>query len=538
MQKNYFRLGASVIAAFLLLFSLTSCHDEEVENISELSYRHAYEDNFVKHFGEVNPNQTWDFSSYAKRYNLNGALTRATMEDTYKSIASDDGYYYIPSEITTYIANNFDERDDNSGKVQSFVLKADEACTFEVAYAFQGRSEPDFDLYCVVWDPAKNDGHGAAYRYQIFSKGEVEVSNNSTSWNVLGTTWVNNDAPSTKDYSYARSIPHQIDAPANSFIYFFVKITQTSTRNQSSTNNQFAWLGDELSSLDDPKTFGLVEIETPANIKAIDPNYEAYLLALDDFCLTCQENGYITDTQLKVRDFNDVLFLIAGNVPEPSTVYEKEIETIISKRYMIEDLYAYDYDFNDIVVDASQSTKTPYEYIHPTPSNPTGSFNILSDQTTVTQTATMAHLCGTLPFQITVGDNSFEKVTDPTDQTQTLKQLNGETTANTLTPAGSPGGNWDPDYKIDITGWDPKTNNITAAIMADKYSYTGSSLWPGEWTGVWTSEFPAPGDVPYIIAVDTDVEWMGEKISIPADWIGGDMSSYGDNNNSSPESGN
>ena len=530
-MKHLFTRSATVaLAAVFLVGAFSSCHDEEVENISELAYRHNYESNFVKLYGDVNPNQTWDLSSYAKRYNLNGGLTRATMEDTYKSIASEDSYYHIPSELTTYITQKFPERQNNADKVKAFVLKADKACTFEVAYAYQGRSEPGYDLYCAIWDTDKK----VMNRYQIFSKGDVEVSNDSSTWNTLGTTWRNNDAPSTQDYSYARSKPYRIDAPANSFIYFFVEMTVRSTQNPNSTSNQFCWIGDELASIDDPMTFGLVEIETPANIKAIDPNYEAYLLALDDFCLTCQDKGYVTDQQLKVQDFNDVQFLIAGNVPEPSTVFDDVIETIIAKRYMIEDLYAYDYDFNDIVVDATQTTRTPYTYTHPTPTNPTGSFNILSDQTTQTQKAKMTYLCGTLPFQVKIGTDYFGQVTDPTDATLARTQLaRGENEfGGKVTEAGSTTG-IEVGYEKTITSWDPSTNNISAYIWTKGTSPTLPSsagpssshegLWPGEWTGVWTSEFPKAGDVPYIIAVDQDVDWMGEKEPIPADWIGGDM---------------
>lgn len=523
MTKNLLSFGGITVAAFLLIFSFSSCHDEEVENVSELAYRHAYEDNFVKQYGEINPNQTWDFSSYAKRYNLNGALTRATMDDSYKSIASD-GYYHIPSEITDYITTNFVERVDNASKTQAFTLMADKACKFEVAYVYQGRSEPDFDLYYAIYNLTDH----SLTKTKLFSKGDVYVSNNDTDYNLLGTTWVNGDAPSTMDYDYAKTETELIEVPANSFVYFYIKITDTSTRsNGIQDNRQFGWIGDELASIDNPHTIGLVPIDTPANIKEIDSSYEAYLLAIDDFCVTCQKAGIVTDSGQDFQDFNDVMFLIAGNVPEPSTVEPGVIKTIIAKRYMIEDLYAYDYDFNDIVVDATQITTTPYTFVHPTTSNPNGQFVIDSEKIEVKQSAMMKHLCGTLPFQITVGGTSFNKVTDPTDQTQTLKQLDGETTANTLTPAGSAGGNWEPDYGIDITDWDPETNNITAAIMANKFNYSQSVLWNDGWTDVWTSEFPKAGGVPYIIAVDTNVEWMGEKNSIflaHPDWTGGDMS--------------
>lgn len=550
MTKNLLSLGGSAFAAFLFIFSFSSCHDEEVENVSELAYRHAYEDNFVKQYGEINPNQTWDFSSYAKRYKLNGALTRATMEDTYKSIATvvtDEGnYYQVPSEITSYINTNFGtERENHAGLTQAFTLMADKACSFEVAYVYQGKSEPNYDLYYAIYNL---NTHVLTKTY-LFSKGDVYVSNNNTSYSKLGTTWDNNDAPSTSGYSYVRTETEKIDVPANSFVYFYIKITDASTQqsgtqgNPGSNTRQFAWVGDELASIDTPHTIGLVPISTPANIKAVDPSYEAYLLAIDDFCLTCQSKGTITDSQLKVQDFNDVMFLIAGNVPEPSTVEPGVIKTTISKRYMIEDLYAYDYDFNDIVVDATQLTTMHYLFYHPSTTNPNGRFEIQSDETTVEQSATMKHLCGTLPFQITLGNYTFGMVTDPTNEDQTIAQLNGTATTSTTTPAGTKVNGWEPDFTVEDQqnqpiGWVPSENNISASIITEKGTNTKDGLWPGEWTGAWTSQFPAAGDVPYIIAVDQTVNWMDEEVSIPKEWIGGDMSSTDTTNSSSSGSGN
>ena len=539
MKKNLLSLGGSAFATFLLIFSFSSCHDEEVDNTSELAYRHAYEDNFVKQYGEINPNQTWDFSSYAKRYKLNGALTRATMEDEYKSIADDEGYYNVPSNITTFITNNFPERGNNASKTKAFVLNADQDCDFEVAFVYQGRSEPNYTLYYVIFDTQTN----TSSRHVLFSKGSIEVSSNGNSYSQLGTSWVNGDGPWTNPstYPYVRSKPIQIHAKKNSFIYFFIEITDPSTSDGSSVtqSHQFGWAGDELASIDTPHTIGLVEIETPANIKEIDPNYEAYLLAVDDFCLTCKAAGIVTDNSLSVQDFNDCMFLIAGNVPTPSTVDVGEIKTIIEKRYMVEDLYGYDYDFNDIVVDATQTTATPFTFVHPTLEDPDGEFIVNYNGATKTQSATLAHQCGTLPYKIQIGSATFGQVTDPTNKSQSETQLASDTdlggNVTTTIPDGYNGNEPNITKTIIEKDWIPSENNITAYIWTKgtsptaSYSYYNENgIWDDGWTGVWTSEFPKKGGVPYIIAVDPNVDWMGEKESIfeaHPDWNGGDMTS-------------
>lgn len=547
MKRNLLSLGGSAFAAFLFIFSFSSCHDEEVENVSELAYRHAYEDNFVKQYGEISPNQTWDFSSYAKRYKLNGALTRATMDDEYKSIGSRDpeGYYYVSDDITSY-AKTFGEREDHKDIVHNFVLSADKACTFEVAYAYQGRSEPDFDLYYVIYQIDT----GVSTRYPLFSKGEVYVNDDASYdensvWNKLGTSWVNNDAPSTADHINVRSMPIKISVPEHSFVYFLIKITDTSTRSSGiQDDSRFGWVGDELSSIDDPYySVGLVDIDTPANIKAIDPSYEAYLLAIDDYCMSCYHSGAIHDN-MGVQDFNDVMFLIAGNVPTPGDPDNKVLKTTIAKRYMIEDLYGYDYDFNDIVVDASQTTSVPYTYVHPDSdegSSAEGEFVVDYNNVTYSQSVTFKWQCGTLPYQIKVGNKTFGQVTDPTEVSGTSSedQLARPATdlGGTTTPSGTTVSGLDPQYNFSANdkttiGWDPNENNITAFIWTRgtattaSYSYNNDGIWDNGWTGVWTSEFPEKGGVPYIIAVDPNVDWMGEEESIfkaHPDWTGGDM---------------
>ncbi len=149
--------------------------------------------------------------------------------------------------------------------------------------------------------------------------------------------------------------------------------------------------------------------------------------------------------------------------------------------------------------------------------------------TSTAQSATLQWVCGTFPFQVQIGDTKLGQVTDPTaSQADIIEQLErsdyGGNTAYGKTTSGV-----SVEYTKTITGWDPTDNNVTAWIWtqdadtsADPTS-TQSVLWKGG-DGIWVSTFPAAGDVPYIIAVDQDVNWMGEFEHIPTEWLGGDMS--------------
>ena len=48
MKSLFTRKSLAVVSAFFVASIVTSCHDEEVANIEELSYRHAYERNSLK----------------------------------------------------------------------------------------------------------------------------------------------------------------------------------------------------------------------------------------------------------------------------------------------------------------------------------------------------------------------------------------------------------------------------------------------------------------------------------------------------------
>ena len=100
-----------------------------------------------------------------------------------------------------------------------------------------------------------------------------------------------------------------------------------------------------------------------------------------------------------------------------------------------------------------------------------------------------------------------------------------------VTESGSSTG-INPSFTRTITGWDPAANNISAYIWTrgtapelpatTPSSSSSDGLWTGP-EGIWVSTFPEAGDVPYIIAVDQDVNWMPERTHIPEEWLGGDM---------------
>ena len=102
---------------------------------------------------------------------------------------------------------------------------------------------------------------------------------------------------------------------------------------------------------------------------------------------------------------------------------------------------------------------------------------------------------GTLDFEMTIGSTTWSK--------------NGSGYAvGTMVNTGADGQAIDYNAKLaefEVTGWNSETNNISVKVGSRE---SGS---------VMTIVFPKKGEVPMIIAVDTN--WMKERVSVPSSWF-------------------
>jgi len=380
----------------LITFSLQSCQEAEFTSVQESTFHHDYATNFEKTFGKISPNQTWDFSSYALHQKaLENASTRA-FED-YVSVASTDGYYYVETETNSWLDTNLREGRDNRSKITRSVFRTEEKATvFEIVPIYQGQAG-------LVWSlnlSMHPDGDKVS-EIPLWSKGQnIQVYENVGSnwypryeWTAIGTNG------NTIDASQVRSKPILVEIPAYTTFYFYLEITD------NSGVSNYGSVGDKLTSISNPVKIGVLKgLDRPSNIPE---KYSSLIVG-------CEDAPRNSD-----HDFNDVVFLLTGYAPE--VIYDDVLrETYIRKRYLIEDLgNTYDFDFNDIVVDVTQTTTTKWivntETGEVTPKE--------GEEPTVKQEATITYLCGTLPHQITVGNTTFGQVTDPTNLEQTKAQL-------------------------------------------------------------------------------------------------------------------
>ena len=124
--------------------------------MEEVAFRHGYEKGFVDLYGEIDPNQSWDFSSYAKQQ----ASTRAAAEDGYTTIAYVDprypdagSWYYVPQEIIDHLNTIWKEGEVHEEfKLCTFQAKG-RKCTYELTPIYQGAVAMAYDINLVEVKP-------------------------------------------------------------------------------------------------------------------------------------------------------------------------------------------------------------------------------------------------------------------------------------------------------------------------------------------------------------------------------------------------
>ena len=135
-----------------------------------------------------------------------------------------------------------------------------------------------------------------------------------------------------------------------------------------------------------------------------------------------------------------------------------------------------DYDFNDVVVDVTETTTTHHKV---TLANGV----VTKDEVTgtdKTQKAVVRHLGGIYSFALKVGDTSFDV-------------MGSKETFDT-----------DVNIEKEVTGWDPTLNNVSVTVKVQDNTQ-GSTMYNA------VNEFPKKGAFPMMFACDPEVKWAAEK---------------------------
>lgn len=455
------KMNIKMMAAAMAVLGAVSCSKsdvfdpgqaEEIKKAQEEAKieqsKTDYEANFVEKYGEVDPNQSWDFSTGTPSFSIPGSSAKAgTRAGGYERKNSTD-YYEFPAATITKMKSVFVEGRDNRNLGTAFAMHAP-ANAIYIMPMYMGTSGGNFELWMHV--------EGIAEDIKVWSKwDDMQVkgkkNGRSVDWTDVKTfdssaNCTNATAIRSKYYKFS-------GLPENAVMHFYLKITQAAG-GFNETNQILTSISGYM------RDFKFGNDGFPTGLKGIDENItkpEAMIIGVED-----------ATTSQSDHDYNDVVFMVYGEPYVPQTFKVEEFETTYSKRYMIEDLGTTDdFDFNDIVVDVqetfTQKITTDQQGIE-----------TISDPVLKGQKAILRHRGGILPFELTIGSTKLEKMEGVLSD--------------------------DPNTEFTVTGWNRNNNNISIKVYQSADSQTATEV-----------NFPQTGAIPMIIATDTNVAWSAERV--------------------------
>ncbi|MCQ2239785.1 MAG: hypothetical protein MJZ73_11210 [Bacteroidaceae bacterium] len=422
-------------------------------SVVEQNTKAEYEANFIKKFGTINPDQSWDMSANLVTFIAGDGMASRMAGDVAVTCVPDasypyynaDGWFDIPYEMQAKM-NVYKEREDHSGHGLAYAMSIPEN-NFTIIPLHQGYSNKTYEVHMVV-----GSGDNAT-DYLLWKKGEMlqKLPKGSTRWENL--------RDQVNSYSYGDGVNVRAKAitfknmPTNQPMYFYVS-RPTAQPDPLYPSSLDGFMMDITNNIGVPPV--LAQDGKKVRVIGIEAQYP-------------------TPKDVVDWDYEDIMFAIVGdpNVPEDIPEIEKlKFKQVINKRYMIEDLGdTDDYDFNDIVVDVRSTRTLSFEK-----NSATGEITNRVYGDWAEQTATIQHLGGTLNFNLKIGNT-------------VLGEMEGKM-------------NVDPKTVHEINGWNPDANNISIEVKQKEGESTNSI------------GFPQNGNVPMIIATNTDKAWMAERHSI------------------------
>ena len=469
MKIKFMTLAMSVAMLGITSCSKTDVYDEKQQEANKAAEEQVkqekvvdeYEKNFIDTYGEIDPNQSWDFSTGDEYFSLPSGTRAATRDAATYTMTKSENYYEIESSTLKKANEVFKEGTNNynTGKAFGMTVPAND---FTIMPIYMGHSGGDFDLYMHV------DGIGEILVWRKWEGIQAQLPGKS-GWQDLCNA--NRQSTTNGDNTqYATAIRSKYitfhGLPTGATMWFYLKIT--------SAASGYNTTGQSLGSLDDymrEYQFGANDL-TPSELPGVDEP-EIKIIGCED-----------ASTNKTDKDYNDVVFMLYGEPYVPESFEVEDLEKTVKKRYFIEDLGASDdTDFNDIVVDVVST------YTYKKTTSETGIVTF-SDETIKSRKAEIRALGGTLDFELNIGGTTWKK---------------------------SDGGKFDPsvmyntqepDYtavlhSIDLPNeYDPASNNISVTV------YQKDSNMPSA-----TVNFPADGTVPMIIAANAYEEWSVERVA-------------------------
>ena len=465
--RNLLLIGGMAVmgAAFMSCSKDVAFDSEGLAKEAAEKARSEFEVNFVKKYGAVDPNKSWDLSSMQPKYSFtpgeNSARALTRTAESYNKTTTPG--FKVEGDILDWFFTNLKAGKNNFDKGDPFYMKVVAGDPLTIVPIFQGTASKYWQLWMHV-DGIENDiliwSKGESLGYRMKEGDDLTLAG-------TGTNGIEKEACEVEAPKVTFT-----GLPVGNYVYFYLK----------AWTNYSEYDGDKLgnkatvySSLDE-KMLALKNCDKPSGV---GEDQNACIIGCED----AADN-----------DYEDLAFLVYGKftINEPEEVFET-----ITKRYMVEDLGSTDdFDFNDIVVDVSQTTKTTYYYkLENGKMVQTGSDGpVLESQKAVVRAAG-----GILDFTINIGSSSWTKSEHLTPFDQMMNTGIGKAIDYNAVLD---------QFNIENKDWNPESNNISITVDGR-----------GGNAGVQVIPFPKEGEIPMIIAVDPTWNWMSERQSVPDSWF-------------------
>ncbi len=467
---------------------LLSCQQYEPYTQEEV-FKGAYKRNFVRSFGAIDPTIDWDFSDrMAHGGGMDATRSSTSVIDDLNAVKNSNGYYEGGKALIDNIRQQIKSEEKTD---RSFAFWLEEGACFDIypvyMTSFSNGSNVSWVLQMFVGNENLIPYADKNYPGWVMGEG-VRVKSNNTYKNIGNTGECTNGVQS-------RSIIRYTHEGGNQLMHLALCITGVETK--------YAIKGTQQSSLN--YQMRILDVPKPSNI---GDHLETCFIACDAVDIDCP---YMSGGRYRSL----VLMMVGQHLPEVVYVRDdredtKAVEACVSgKRFMIEDLgSASDFDFNDVVVDVEEIESTPIVISQKTKSGINGKLTSiqLGEAQPLQTVATVRCLCGTLPFKLYIGEDSFGPVTDPTNQQQTRLQLQNQALDHEPTFFRAPVDRigWQPNVRMSVSAWDPSMNNLSVEV------------WPNGSedlrVGGWKADFPHAGEVPFMMALPTSTSWSAEGL--------------------------
>ena len=310
-MKKY--LSFTIVSlAILGLGSLTSCHDEDFDVQTAVLKEKAFENGFVKEFGQPSANQSWDF--YAQKLqSVRDAKTRATMAEP---ITCTVGNLETNHTLSTGLQNMLDS-----------VLQVvpEERYNYTVGqHDYHLYSVGQFRISAVRYAGGIEIIQGYGFDFGLLYKDENGVEQEPVS--LFG---YRNMGGTTQNYFGNPRLSRTVTLTEGAEFRFYLSYRGDNGVNYTYYSNVRP----------DPDYEGTSTLfyGTPEGSKS-----QVMVIGFEDMWVQGAFQNIAPD-----YDFNDIIIFIEGELPEPS-----------SKRFFAEDLASFDYDYNDVVFDVSNTGVT------------------------------------------------------------------------------------------------------------------------------------------------------------------------------------